>query len=241
MMENNVVLEFASGSQYSNLEVRLPFECRFCSGIQDMDSSDYSEEDCDDAEDLNPRTDPNEDEMYEMKVSLLVDPTKGNIASNTRLLLSERYSPAVNVKIGDQIVVSTYFETSKLDYINLAINKCWLSDHSASDQRTINNGDWLMYEGCSPNVMNIEGSEKNYNNVTLLSNLPKASGPSFTFDITSRHAHGMRNMYIKCLIGLCSNVQGFGNVPMVRKCLLAVFKEHRSKITPNRSLIFTAT
>ena len=217
MMENNVVLQFASGSEYSDLEVRLPFECRFCSGLQDMSSSDYDEEDCDEEEDdgLLPDRDSDEDEMYEMNVSLVVGPIKHNKAStNTRLLLASRHSPAADIKIGDKIVVSTYFETSKGDFLSLAINKCWLSDHPAADRRTINSDNWLLYEGCPPDMMSIEGSENN-NNVTLLPSIKDGYGPSFTFDITSQHARRMRNMYIKCLIGLCSSIKGFGNIAEV--------------------------
>ena len=83
MMQNNVILKFASGSEYSDLEVRLPFECRFCSGIQ-MDaqaSSDYNEEDCDDEDDTDiysPMSQDGDftdgDEMYEMNVSKVIDP-----------------------------------------------------------------------------------------------------------------------------------------------------------------------
>ena len=217
-MENNVILQFASGTEYSGLEVRLPVECRFCSGIQDMSSSDYNEEDCDeDEEDLDPQPDldMDEDEMYEMRLSLVVDPMKDNTASSTRLLLANRYSPAAEVKMGDKIVVSTHFETSKGDVFSLAINKCWLSDHPAADKRTINDENWLLYEGCPPDF-DIDGGSENYNNVSLLPNLSKGYGPSFTFDITRRHARGMRNVYVKCLIGLCSSIKGFENIAEVR-------------------------
>ena len=105
-MQNNVVLQFASGSEYSDLEVHLPFECRYCSGVQaqDMSSSDYNEEDCDDEEedtDLDSFDHQDDgDEMYEMNVSLVIDPIQDiNNPSNTRLLLAERYSPAHEIKI----------------------------------------------------------------------------------------------------------------------------------------------
>jgi hypothetical protein len=121
-----------------------------------------------------------------------------------------RYSPSADVKLGDTIVVSTHFETSKGDVFSLAINKCWLSDHPAADKRTINNENWLLYEGC-PSDFKIDGSE-NYNNVSLLPKLSEGYGPSFTFDITRRHASGMNKMYIKCLIGLCSSIKGFETI-----------------------------
>ena len=219
-MQNNVHLKFASGSEYSDLEVLLPFECRFCSGIQ-MDaqaSSDYNEEDCDDDEDtdLDSPGSLDDDEMYEMNVSLVIDPSQSSIKpSNTRLLLSERYSKAQEIKVGDKIKVSTYFET-KADIFSIAINKCWLSDHPAADRRTINNNNWLLYEGCPADQL--LGYETN--NVTLL--LPDQSsgyGPSFTFDITPRHTKEMRNIYIKCSIGLCSSIKGFGNFAEV--CIIS--------------------
>ena len=129
MMQNNVVLKFASGSEYSDLEVLLPFECRFCSGIQ-MDaqaSSDYNEEDCDDEEDTgldSPVSLDDGDEMYDMNVSLVMDPSQSsNKPSNTRLLFKERYSPAQDIKAGDKIKVSTYFESTKaMSLISIAIN-----------------------------------------------------------------------------------------------------------------------
>ena len=214
MMENNVVLEFASGSAYAGLEVRLPVECRFCSGLPDMTSSDYNEEDCDEDEedpDPQPGPDPDDNEMYEMSVSLVVGPKKEDTASNTRLLLANRYSPAADVKMGDKIVVSTHFDTRKGDVFSLAINRCWLSDHPAADKRTINKENWLLYEGCPLNL-NVEGSES-YNNVSLLPNL--SEGPSFSFDITRRHTRGMREIYVKCLIGLCSSIKGFETIAEV--------------------------
>lgn len=227
MMQNNVILKFASGSEYSDLEVRLPFECRFCSGIQ-MDaqaSSDYNEEDCDDEDDTDVYSPMSQDgdftdgdEMYEMNVSKVIDPGQNNYKpSNTQLLLEERYSPAKEIKVGDRIKVSTYFETSKTNLFSIAINNCWLSDHPAADKRTINANNWLLYEGCPPDW--IDGNKAN--NVTLLP--PDQShgyGPSFTFDITPRHATEMRNIYIKCLIGLCSSIKDFGN--FVEVCLTLI-------------------
>ena len=90
MMKNNVILKFAPGSQFANLEVRLPFECRFCSGIQDMESPDYNEDDCDEEETDIPNSPFEKDDLYEMKVSLLLDGPQ-NEASNTRLLLKDRF------------------------------------------------------------------------------------------------------------------------------------------------------
>ena len=49
-------------------------------------------------------------------------------------------------------------------------------------------------------------------NVTLLPpDQSNGFGPAFTFDITPRHTKEMRNIYIKCSIGLCSSIKGFGN------------------------------
>jgi hypothetical protein len=44
--------------------------------------------------------------------------------------------------------------------------------------------------------------------------LSNGYGPSFTFDITPQHGQRrMRNMYIKCLMGLCTSLNnGFGNI-----------------------------
>ena len=212
-MQNNVVLKFASGSEYSDLEVLLPFECRFCSGIQ-MDaqaSSDYNEEDCDDEEDtgLDSPVSLDGGELYEMNVSLVMDPSQSsNKASNTRLLLSERYSPAKDIKVGDKIKVSTYFESTNANLFSIAINQCWLDDHPATDRRTINNNNWLLYEGCPAD--HLLGYKTN--NVTLLPPDPSNGfGPAFTFDVTQKHTQEMRNIYIKCSIGLCSSMKGFGN------------------------------
>ena len=66
MMKNNVILKFAPGSQFANLEVRLPFECRFCSGFQEFESSDYNEEDCDDEDTDIPNSPFEKEELYEM-------------------------------------------------------------------------------------------------------------------------------------------------------------------------------
>ena len=105
MMANNVVLKFASGSEYSDLEVLLPFECCFCSGIQ-MDiqaSADYNEERCCEEEEESVGLD-DVDEMYEMNVFLVIDHSQSSIKPpNTRLLLSERNSPAQDIKTGDKI------------------------------------------------------------------------------------------------------------------------------------------
>lgn len=217
-MQNNVVLKFASGSEYSDLEVLLPFECRFCSGIQ-MDaqaSSDYNEEDCDDEEDTgldSPVSVDDGDEMYDMNVSLVMDPSQSsNKPSNTRLLFSERYSPAQDIKAGDKIKVSTYFE-STMSLISIAIKQCWLDDHPATDRRTIDDNNWLLYQGCPADQL----LGYRTNNVTLLPpDQSNGFGPAFTFDITPRHANEMRNIYIKCSIGLCSSIKGFGNFAEVR-------------------------
>ena len=213
MMKNNVILKFAPGSQFANLEVRLPFECRFCSGFQEFEASDYNEEDCDDEDTDIPNSPFEKEELYEMKVSLQLDgPKTQNKVSHSTVLLEDRFSPAVDVKTGDTIVVSTFFDTSK-GFLNLAIKKCWLSDHRSNDEQTINERNWLLYEGCPSDRM-INGME-NANNVILLSTMSEEEGPSFSFDITNRIAHDMRYMYINCLMGLCSSTGAFGNVEQV--------------------------
>ena len=211
MMKNNVILKFAPGSQFANLEVRLPFECRFCSGFQEFESSDYNEEDCDDEDTDIPNSPFEKEELYEMKVSLQLDgPKTQNKVSHSTVLLEDRFSPAVDVKTGDTIVVSTFFDTSK-DFLNLAINKCWLSDHRSNDEQTIDKRNWLLYDGCPSDRM-MNGVE-NANNAKLLPT--KEGGPSFSFDITNRIAHDMRYMYIHCLMGLCSRMGAFGNIEQV--------------------------
>ena len=213
MMKNNVILKFAPGSQFANLEVRLPFECRFCSGFQEFESSDYNEEDCDDEDTDIPNSPFEKEELYEMKVSLQLDgPKTQNKVSHSTVLLEDRFSPAVDVKTGDTIVVSTFFDTSK-GFLNLAIKKCWLSDHRSNDEQTIDERNWLLYEGCPSDRM-VNGMQ-NANNVKLLSTMSKEGGPSFSFDITNRIAHDMRYMYINCLMGLCSSMGAFGNVEQV--------------------------
>merc|ERR1719216_349770 len=101
-----------------------------------------------------------------MKVSLQINgPKTQNKVSHTRVLLEDRFSPAVDVKKGDTIVVSTFFDTSK-DFLNLAINKCWLSDHRSNDEQTIDKRNWLLYDGCPSDRM-MNGVE-NANNAKLL-------------------------------------------------------------------------
>merc|ERR1719216_397470 len=140
-----------------------------------------------------------------MKVSLQINgPKTQNKVSHSTALLEDRFSPAVDVKTGDTIVVSTFFDTSK-GFLNLAINKCWLSDHRSNDEQTIDELNWLLYDGC-PSVNGVE----NANNAKLLP--AKEGGPSFSFDITNRIAHDMRYMYINCLMGLCSRMGAFGNI-----------------------------
>ena len=254
MMENNVILKFASGSEYNGLEVRLPFTCRFCSGIQDMSSSDYNEEDCNnsegDYEDSNGDkrydydgilvdTIEDGDEMYKMNVSRAVKQSSlGNLkpssdelirSTETQVLLTGKYSPSVTVRVGDEIVVSTYFET-RLSF-GLAIEKCWLSDHIAADTRTISDDDWLVYEGCPPGIAN--GGSANFNNVTMLPTLSEESGPSFSFKITHWHAQKKRKIYIKCLMGLCSSMNvGTGNIGTVSIPCYTYWLYYRLNITP---------
>ena len=220
MMKNNVVLRFAPGSQFANLVIRLPFECRFCSGIQDMESPDYNEDDCDEEETDIPNSPFEKDDLYEMKVSLLLDGPQ-NEASNTRLLLKDQFSPAVDVNVGDTIVVSTFFDTSK-DFFKLAINQCWLSGHPIADERTIDRRNWLLNEGCPSDRM-ITGVQ-NANNVKLLPTLSTDDGPSFSFDVTYHVAQEMRNMYIMCLMGLCSSKGAFGNIEQVLSLYYLAFR-----------------
>ena len=210
-------LQFAKGSKYFGMEVHLPIICRFRPGAF-LSGSNSHTDDTDNYDGFDDSVNKVSNSLYKMIVSRQstaadlkesqASKNKGALAnkksppnSEAEVLLTDRLSVA-NVNVGDRIKVSANFETRF--FYGIAIEKCWLSNHDASDEKSLSDdNNWLVWKGCPPNVANDDF--KNENNVTMLPN-PSRSSPSFTFDVTRRQAD-MRKIYIFCLMGLCSSKQ----------------------------------
>ncbi|XP_071750219.1 transforming growth factor beta receptor type 3 [Lepeophtheirus salmonis] len=187
MLKNNVRLYIEGDTK---LQIRIPFNCRFQNGFpgfpssssENQDASEEDDLDDDDEKDYYDEDDYGDEEMYELHVS--------RINKKRPEPLVKEFGQTAQLQIGDTIKVQTSFETRAL--LNLALERCWLADHSSPDSELLLEEDlWLIWEGCP-----------SHENITVFSTLG-GRNPSFAFTVSKEIAK-MRKFYIFCVLGLCS-------------------------------------
>jgi hypothetical protein len=208
MFSNNVILSFTPSSRYNRRlsPIKIPFNCRIKPGLGGgaAEDGDYDEYDSYDSSGSGGRGSAmggqsllgNIEEMYKMSVS------KGD-----NVLILESRDESADVAFGDRLTVRTDFETRS--FLNLALNKCWISEHPDPTERPGAGEMLLVVNGCPATAA---GGEENVVVVGSATDKPK-----FSFTVTERLAR-LRRMYVFCVIGLCSPLESLagGNVNMVR-------------------------
>ncbi len=201
MFTNNVVLSFSPASRYyGRAPIEIPFSCRFKPGLgggpaDDTGDYDYDYGEGDDSGGRGSTTIGmnSVEEMYQM-----------SLYKEDDVLIVERRGETGDVTLGDKISVHTSFETKA--FLNLALETCWVSAHPDKEARPGRGDVVLVSEGCAvgPHV-----------EITAGGMMDK---PQFAFNVTQRMAR-LRNLYVFCLIGLCSPIQSMagGNLNMVIK------------------------
>ena len=180
MFRNNVVLTFPPSSKLANVQLKIPFSCKFRPGLPGMESPSYDDEDSNgEADDVAfDNAEMGDDfggasgEMYTMTVRK----TTGASADPSSLT------------VGDVLRVDTNFETRTP--LLLAIESCWIS-RSNADEGSPGVDDLFLISGGCP-----------INNVSLSSTA--LGNPSFTFAITKSFLRLRPSFYLFCQIGLCS-------------------------------------
>eukprot|EP00095_Tigriopus_kingsejongensis_P008368 maker-scaffold856_size87843-snap-gene-0.17 protein:Tk08368 transcript:maker-scaffold856_size87843-snap-gene-0.17-mRNA-1 annotation:"hypothetical protein DAPPUDRAFT_95568" len=187
MFRNNVILQFSRQSRLFKKKIQIPFFCRVKPGLHGEERVVVEK-----MGGLSPTTllDTSLDgstleEMYAMTIK------KRAREDHEHHILVEHRDQMADVALGDELTVQTSFDTKS--FLNLAIERCWLSDLAEVDPHTVPKQQILIWEGC-PTETSV--------NVTLFPTY-RTRNPAFAFEVVESMMD-FEEFFLFCLIGLCS-------------------------------------